>query len=129
MPPAFIKTPAQEKKWKRAKQAVSRSRDKAESDFTDQDWGLVNKIYHSIKKAQGDNKKEKSEKYVVYSVSPKTNKKIVHQAYDDPSEAKDHAKNLRRLYGEFIQVGIDVRHGRLKSSVMKCLEVLKKRKK
>lgn len=50
--PAFVKTPAQEAKWKRAKDAVKRSRKKEQSDFSSTDWGLVTHIYQGIKKAQ-----------------------------------------------------------------------------
>lgn len=52
--PAFVKTPAQEAKWKRAKDAVKRSRKKDQEQFTDQDWGLVTHIFQRIKKAQAD---------------------------------------------------------------------------
>jgi hypothetical protein len=51
--PAFIKTPDQEARWKRAKNAVKRSRKKEQDQFTDQDWGLVTKIYKEIKKSGG----------------------------------------------------------------------------
>lgn len=37
-----------EAKWKRAKKAVSESKDKPESAFTDRDWGLVQKIYREM---------------------------------------------------------------------------------
>lgn len=37
-----------EAKWKRAKKAVSESKGKAESAFTDRDWGLVQKIYKEM---------------------------------------------------------------------------------
>lgn len=35
-------------KWKRAKKAVEESKGKKESQFTDRDWGLVQKIYQDI---------------------------------------------------------------------------------
>lgn len=34
--------------WNRAKAAVSKSRRKPEGAFTDQDWGLVMRIYQSM---------------------------------------------------------------------------------
>lgn len=37
-----------EAKWKRAKKAVSESKGKPESAFTDRDWGLVQKIYREM---------------------------------------------------------------------------------
>lgn len=37
-----------ESKWKRAKKAVSESKGKSESAFTDRDWGLVQKIYKDM---------------------------------------------------------------------------------
>jgi hypothetical protein len=64
-------------------------------------------------------------KYVVYSFDEKKNKKTYHQSYDDMSDAQEHRKMLQKLYGKFIQVGIDERHGRFKSSVMKCRAILK----
>jgi hypothetical protein len=50
--PAFIKNPAQEAKWKRAKDAVKRARKKDHEQFTDQDWGLVTTIFKKIRKSQ-----------------------------------------------------------------------------
>ena len=58
MPPAFVKTPEQEKKWQRAKKAVMRARNKTEDQFNDQDWGLVTKIMKNIKKSHRDEMKE-----------------------------------------------------------------------
>lgn len=52
--PGFVKTAKDEKKWKRAKQAVASSRKKSESEFDDQDWGLANKIFHKMKKSLSD---------------------------------------------------------------------------
>lgn len=43
------RTPAQEAKWKRAKKAVEESKGKKEAQFTDRDWGLVQKIYSEMK--------------------------------------------------------------------------------
>lgn len=66
-------------------------------------------------------------KFVVYSLNPKTNKKTYHQSYDESSEAQEHRKTLQKLYGKYIQVGIEEKYGRMKSTVMKCMEILKKR--
>jgi hypothetical protein len=42
------RTPAQEAIWTRAKKAVEKSKGKAESAFTDRDWGLVQTIYKEL---------------------------------------------------------------------------------
>ncbi len=47
--PAFVKTAADEKRWKRAKKAVRKSTGKRLADFTSRDWGLVTHIYRRIK--------------------------------------------------------------------------------
>lgn len=49
--PAFVRTKSDEARWKRAKDAVSSSRSKDESSFQDQDWALVNSIYHKMHKS------------------------------------------------------------------------------
>lgn len=50
--PAFIRTPKDEARWSRAKDAVKTSRSKDESSFDDQDWALTNHIYHTMHKAE-----------------------------------------------------------------------------
>ena len=54
--PGFIKTPKDEAKWKKMKEAVSRSKSKPESEFTDRDWALTNYLWHksegNIEKAE-----------------------------------------------------------------------------
>jgi hypothetical protein len=47
--PGFVKTPKDEARWSKAKAAASKSKKKDEGSFTDQDWGLVNHIYHMAK--------------------------------------------------------------------------------
>ena len=49
--PAFIKNPKDEAKWKKMKEAVSRSKGKPESEFTDRDWALTNYLWH---KSEGE---------------------------------------------------------------------------
>src|SRR5581483_4651781 len=49
--PAFIRTKSDEHRWSRAKKAVEESRKKGESSFEDQDWALVNSIYHKMHKS------------------------------------------------------------------------------
>ena len=46
--PAFVRTAADEAKWKRAKAAVRKSQGKREAEFTSRDWGLVTHIFNSI---------------------------------------------------------------------------------
>lgn len=50
MPVGVVKTKADEKKWSRAKAAVSRSRKKPQNKFTKRDWGLVMHIFKSMKR-------------------------------------------------------------------------------
>lgn len=50
--PGFVRSKKDEQKWKRAKDAVSSSKKKSVDAFTDKDWALVNKIYHTMKKAK-----------------------------------------------------------------------------
>lgn len=52
--PGFIKTPKDEAKWKKMKEAVSRSKGKPESEFTDRDWALTNYLWH---KSEGEMEK------------------------------------------------------------------------
>jgi hypothetical protein len=47
--PGNVRTPSDEKKWKRAKKHVAQSKGYPESEFKDQDWGLVQMIYQRIK--------------------------------------------------------------------------------
>ena len=44
-----------EKRWSKAKSAVSQSHNKGEEAFTDQDWALANHIYHKMQKADLEN--------------------------------------------------------------------------
>lgn len=54
--PAFIKSPADEKKWNAIKQSVAKQRGKNVADFTDSDWATVNAAWHkcegSLEKAE-----------------------------------------------------------------------------
>lgn len=49
--PAFVKTPKDERKWKRAKNAVKRAKKKPQKDFSNRDWGLTTHIFQRIKKS------------------------------------------------------------------------------
>ena len=48
--PGFIKTARDEEIWQESKRKVEKSKGKSEPSFTDQDWGLVNKIFQESKK-------------------------------------------------------------------------------
>lgn len=50
--PAFVRTQRDEAKWSKAKEAAKRSKKKDESSFQDQDWALVNHIYHQMEKSE-----------------------------------------------------------------------------
>lgn len=50
--PGFVRTPKDEAKWSKAKAAASKSKGKSEEGFSDQDWALVNHIYHQIDKCE-----------------------------------------------------------------------------
>lgn len=60
--PAFVKTPKDEAKWAKAKKHAADSKKKDEGSFDDQDWALVNHIYHQMKKAEVDRLAEILEK-------------------------------------------------------------------
>jgi RNA polymerase sigma factor (sigma-70 family) len=57
--PAFIRTKADEARWRRAKRAVERARNKSEAFFSNQDWALVNSIYQKMTKSLIDSVQEK----------------------------------------------------------------------
>jgi len=44
--PAFIKTPADEKKWNDIKHSIAKQKGKNVADFTENDWAEVNGIWH-----------------------------------------------------------------------------------
>jgi len=44
--PAFIKTPADEKKWNDIKHSIAKQKGKNVADFTSSDWAEVNGIWH-----------------------------------------------------------------------------------
>ena len=50
--PGFIRTKKDEALWEKAKRAAAKSKGKDEGSFTDQDWALVNHIYHKMKKSE-----------------------------------------------------------------------------
>ena len=44
--PAFIKTPADEKKWNAIKHSIAKQHGKKIEDFSDRDWATVNAAWH-----------------------------------------------------------------------------------
>ena len=98
--PNFIKTPADEARWSKAKAAASKSKNKGEQSFDDQDWALVNHIYHQmdkcddlgkaikdfleLSKSQGD----ESSIVELESFLEKARRRLSDEV-EDPSEAED----------------------------------------
>lgn len=50
--PGFVRTAKDEARWSKAKDAAKKSKSKDEASFQDQDWALVNHIYHQMGKAE-----------------------------------------------------------------------------
>jgi len=48
--PGFVKTPADEKKWQKAKKIVKEQNNVNFSDFKDEDWAFANYLFHNMKK-------------------------------------------------------------------------------
>jgi hypothetical protein len=46
--PAWVSTPAEERRWQRAKQIVRQQRSKKEAEFAERDWALANHIFHNM---------------------------------------------------------------------------------
>lgn len=67
--PNFVKTPKDEARWKKAKDAVSASKGKSESDFQDSDWALANYIYHKMGKSEEDTELAKGFKIKLKSIT------------------------------------------------------------
>lgn len=68
--PAFIKTPAEEARWSKAKQAAAKSKGKAVEALHDDDYKLVNYIYHKMGKTEEDQKMAKA--FETKLLAPKT---------------------------------------------------------
>ncbi len=110
-----------EGKWKAAKQTVARCLGMPPSSFTDRELGLAGHVYHSVKKSSID------QIFNVYSIK-KSGKKIIHQTYEDMGDAQEHVSNLRRLYGKFIQAGIEQKTpSRMSDSILIAKAVLAER--
>ena len=83
------------------------------------------------------------ESYVVYFVSPKTQKKIAMQAYHDMGEAKQHLQEFKKRYGKYVQAGVEEsvsdktkdsavqkfssKERKLSTSIKKCRDKLKRK--
>jgi hypothetical protein len=52
--PHFVKTKHDEKRWSAAKQAAAKSKGKSAQDLHDEDFKLVNYIYHKMGKSEQD---------------------------------------------------------------------------
>lgn len=72
--------------------------------------------------------KKKATTYEVYMVGP-SGKYVLLQTYEEPSKAREHIANLRKLYGKHVQCGIkEVAGGsRFGAAVKKCIIALQER--
>jgi hypothetical protein len=154
--PGFVKTPADENKWQHAKDisdAIRRKKGgKKINGRASNKYALANWIFHHrLNKASLDavigpveaTKRKLSPYYIVYFVSPKTQKMIVMQAYPDQAGAKEHLAQFKKRYGKLVQAGIQetfpdknkdlaIQHfsgGRaMKQTVAKCRDLIRQRK-
>lgn len=62
--PAWVKN---EDKWEKAKDIVKKQKDKSESDFVDQDWGLVTHIYKNMGGKVGEKNAMKKTAFARYN--------------------------------------------------------------
>jgi hypothetical protein len=62
--PGFVRSKKDEANWQKAKEAASKSKNKEEGSFTDQDWALVNHIYQQMKKSYEDIKSSNDPKLI-----------------------------------------------------------------
>ena len=106
--PGFVRTPKDEARWSKAKDAAKRSKKKDEDSFTDQDWALVNHIYHQMGKAEELGKavkdmmkgsKDEASVEELQSFLEKARKRLSDEA-EDPYE-KDDADELGEGFREF----------------------------
>lgn len=102
--PGFVKTPRDEKKWSRAKQAAETSLARKKRPGSNK-YALANYIFHRMRKAQPI-EKHVVNGYRVYRVG-KTGRRLTCQTHADMAEARDHMAKLKKLYGEGVKVGID----------------------
>ena len=76
--PAFIKTPADEKRWSRAKAAANKTHSEGEGDRY---WALVNSIYQKMTKSEEDIE-------ALESVLTKARRRLSDEA-EDPDEQEE----------------------------------------
>lgn len=66
--------------------------------------------------------------YEVYTVGP-SGKRLMNSQHEDPSDAREQLKELKRLYGKYVQAGIDEKiiskpSSRLKGAVKQAKKML-----
>lgn len=82
--PSFVRSKKDEAAWARAKKAVSQSKKKDESEFTDQDWALVNHIYHKMNKSLDNDLIDK-----IIDALSKARRRLSDEDYDPMEEYND----------------------------------------
>ncbi len=95
--PAFIKTPADEKKWNDIKHSVAKQRGKSTADFTDRDWATVNAAWHKSE-YEGIKKSLKMPSISMPSAGKMPKPKSMPKATDKPSLffKKEEFGNIKR---------------------------------
>jgi len=104
MPPNMIKMPKQEKLWNEAKEAVEESKDKSQSSFSDQDWGLVNMIYQKKKEKHSSLNKQAEENKMpnhVFNYTVETPHLIFKVLYQNDRDKKEGTTWWLRKDGKF----------------------------
>lgn len=90
--PGFIRSKKDENKWKKAKEAVSSSKNKSIESFSDSDWAVVNKIYQAMKKAKNyliKGEKEEAVAFAVLDELSKARKRALYEYSGDMDEYND----------------------------------------
>lgn len=93
--PAFIKTPADEARWAKAKEAANKSHSESEGDSY---WKIVNSIYQKMNKSVDDAKKSNDPTYVdeVIKVLEKARQKLSDE-YDPNDMGSDEDDDMADL--------------------------------
>ncbi|MEM4726239.1 MAG: hypothetical protein QXG63_04800 [Nitrososphaerales archaeon] len=102
--PSFIRTKKDEALWQKAKQAAAKSKNKDEESFSDQDWALVNHIYHQMKKGEEFSKSTDSLRSIEKATEEleKARRRLSDESVD-PLEADDYdeSEDLGEGFREF----------------------------
>jgi DNA-directed RNA polymerase specialized sigma subunit len=100
--PGFVKDKKDEAIWQKAKKAASKSKNKSEDSFSDQDWALVNHIYHKMKKSVESAKELDDPKFLedAINVLEKARRRLSDEVVD-PLEADDDESEFSEGFREF----------------------------